>query len=161
MSLILDSSEIREAIALASGLTTALNLSVPAVEKKSPAVVSDNSVKKVQEKPLKPADEIDPTGLAYRGDQLEQVIQNMCKRSHFSGAVVNPEARAIASRISEESRIRDIIFSFRLGLQHFPLFIFNDQLKIVSCGLFSSFQHPDRNRTQTRLLKNRIIHNSL
>ncbi len=89
MTLILDSSEIREAIALASELTSALNLSVPAVEEKVRSVAAPEVPTKTVRKTLPVSvDEIDPTGLEYRGDQLEQVILNMCKRSHFSGAVV-------------------------------------------------------------------------
>ena len=89
MTLILDSSEIREAIALASELTSALNLSVPAVEEKARPVIPPVAAAKMVQEPLPaPVEEIDPTGLEYRGDQLEQVIKNMCRRSHFSGAVV-------------------------------------------------------------------------
>ncbi len=92
MTLILDSSEIREAIALASGLTSALDLPVSAVEEKpKPLAVPDPAVKKVQDEQPVPVDEVDPTALAYRGDQLEQVIRNMCQRSHFSGAVVTDD----------------------------------------------------------------------
>lgn len=90
MTLILDSSEIREAIALASELTSALNLSVPEEKVRSVAVL-DAPAKTVQDNPPAPVDEIDPTGLAYRGDQLEQVIKNMCQRSHFKGAVVTDD----------------------------------------------------------------------
>ena len=92
MTLILDSSEIREAIALASGLTTALNLPVPVSEEKVSSVASSKKLEKIVRDPLpEPVDEIDPAGLEYRGDQLEQVILNMCKRSHFSGAVVTDD----------------------------------------------------------------------
>jgi len=91
MALILDSSEIREAIALASGLTATLHVSGPVVEKKQSVAALNPPVEKVQESLPKLVDEIDPTGLAYRGDQLEQVIHNMCKRGHFSGAVVTDD----------------------------------------------------------------------
>ncbi len=92
MTLILDSSEIREAIALASELTTELNLSSPVVAEKVRSVsVPEAPAKKLQKTSPQLVAEIDPAGLTYRGDQLEQVIKNMCQRSHFSGAVVTDD----------------------------------------------------------------------
>ncbi|SEA57031.1 hypothetical protein SAMN05660420_02506 [Desulfuromusa kysingii] len=89
MALILDSSEIREAIALASGLTATLNLPVATDAGKVRAItVADVPAKIAQKTTPKPSAEIDPAGLTYRGDQLEQVLRNMCLRSHFGGAVV-------------------------------------------------------------------------
>lgn len=82
MSLILDSSEIREAIGLAGSLTTTLSGGPPATSAAEPVPAPE---------PQKAAvimAEIDPADLVYRGDRLEQVLANMCRRSSFSGAMI-------------------------------------------------------------------------
>jgi len=89
MTLILDSSEIHEAVALASELTATLNLSTLIHEKKvggdkTPIVATKTIHKHIAAQ----NNEIDPSKLEYRDDQLEQVIKNMCQRSHFKGAIV-------------------------------------------------------------------------
>ncbi len=90
MSLILDCSEIREAIELASDLTAPLpeiNL-FSAPTPTTPAATSPSSPIPAAQKRQEPPEQVDPSQHAYRGDQLEQVIVNMCQRSSFSGAVI-------------------------------------------------------------------------
>lgn len=82
MTLILDSSEIREAIRLAGGLA---GDGVPRAaqnrrsEQSRTASIFPSSVNE------------DQGDAHFRGDRLERVLSTMCARSEFSGAVVTDE----------------------------------------------------------------------
>jgi len=77
MTLILDSSEMCAAIKLATELITVDEIETP---------FAQESVKR-QLQVLAPTGE-KSTDSKFRGDRLEQVIENMCRRSGFIGAVI-------------------------------------------------------------------------
>ncbi|PLX99195.1 MAG: hypothetical protein C0622_10800 [Desulfuromonas sp.] len=86
MALILDSSEINYAISLASKLIG-----------KEPKPAVKTAEKEVETAPLAavvaaPTEvarpPVDLTNLKYRGDRLHRVIEDMCQRSGFLGAVI-------------------------------------------------------------------------
>lgn len=86
MTLILDSSEICAAIKLAAEL-------IPADNEVAAADIDDKELSAVQEsvppqqRTTASTDEINVDS-KYRGDRLEQVIENMCQRSGFIGAII-------------------------------------------------------------------------
>ena len=87
MTLILDSSEIREALSLATELLTAKGPLPSEVKIDKDESVATAEVS--QSKAPTPAATIEvPVELEYRSDRLEHVIASMCQRSGFIGAVV-------------------------------------------------------------------------
>ncbi|MCF6237740.1 MAG: hypothetical protein L3J79_02835 [Candidatus Marinimicrobia bacterium] len=90
MTLILDSSEIREALSLATELLTAKGILLPEIKTDDDegAIVKESSLPEVP-MPV-PAPEL-PVELKYRSDRLEHVVVSMCQRSGFIGAVVTDD----------------------------------------------------------------------